>query len=414
MSELGTQIWDVVVIGGGPAGSATAAFLADAGFQVLVVDLDTFPRFHIGESLLPSGAEVLLRLGVEIREDIFVFKRGAQFICDASDRVAEFDFSLSLDGPPRHAWHVERSTFDLLLCEHAQKKGATVRFGVRVQDYEITDEGVRLTTDHGEVRARYLVDASGQHRFIAKKKRAVVPYLDFGRASVFTHFHDVQPHAWAEIAPNYDIRIMMVEDGWMWVIPLPGERLSIGLVSRRQGIRREWLDEYIAKSKRITQWTQGARREESTHIISNFSYKNSASFGTRYACVGDASCFLDPVFSSGANLALRSAESMVTHLIPALREGREADPHLMDAHDAFVQRAYDTFSSLIFRFYHTKIIDNLIFDVPPDGDLRANITSVFAGDVFRYDNDFQEMLLSSRIRPRPGISLLRDERPTRR
>lgn len=414
MTSTWRRDWDVVIIGGGPGGSATATFLADAGFSVLVIDRDEFPRFHIGESLLPSGAEVLLKMGVEPSEGVFIHKRGAQFICDATDRVAEFDFALALDGPPRHAWHVERATFDKLLCDHAASRGAEVRFGVRALDYQVDADGVTIETDRGELRARFMVDASGQHRFIAKKKRSVVPYMDFGRASVFTHFHDVQQHAWDEISPDNDIRIMMVKDGWMWVIPLPGRRLSIGLVSRRQGIRKEWLDEYIGHSKRIRRWIEGARREDETHIIANFSYKNDASFGARYACVGDASCFLDPVFSSGANLALRSAYSMTGFLIGALREEREDDPTLMEAHAAHLQRAYDTFSSLIFRFYHTKIIDNLIFDVPEGGGLRANITSVFTGDVFRYDNDFQEMLLKSRIRPKPGVSLLPKDGARRR
>lgn len=404
--NIADRMWDVVIIGGGPGGAASAAFLAKGGLSVLVLERDAFPRFHIGESLLPSGFAVLQHLGVPIDEETFVFKRGAQFICDATDRVAEFDFQYALEGQPRHAWHVERASFDTLLCEHARQSGATIEHGVTVKDFEIDAHGVTLETDAGTVRGRYLIDASGQQRFMAKKKRAVVPYMDFGRASVFTHFHDVQQHAWDVIAPNYDIRIMMVRDGWMWVIPLPGRRLSVGLVSRRQGIKEAWLDEYIGASKRITAWTAGARRDE-THIIANFSYKNREPFGERYVCVGDAACFLDPVFSSGVNLALRSAESVSAHLLAGFAEGREGDPALMEAHAERQERAYDTFSALIFRFYHTKIIDNLIFDVPDAGALRAHVTSVFTGDVFRSDNPFQEMLLSSRIRPRAGESLLK-------
>lgn len=404
-----SKIWDVLVIGAGPGGSAAATFLAKAGFSVLVLDRDHFPRFHIGESLLPSGAAVLNELGITPDPDVFLDKMGAQFVCDATDRVAEFDFSLALPGPPRHAWQVERARFDTILAENAQKHGATLRFGTRVRDYSIDDTGVTLLTDDERFRGRYLIDASGQHRFIATKKRAVLPYPDFGRAAVFTHFHEIRDEVWDQvIGPNFDIRIMMIDAGWIWVIPLAGHRLSVGVVSRKRGIKREWLDEYISKSKRLTEWLRGARREEQTHIIANFSYRNAEAFGARYACVGDAWCFLDPVFSSGANLALRSAQSLCDALIPALQEGREGAPDLTAEHEAFMQRAIDTFAALIFRFYHTNIVDNLIFDVPPDGELRANITSVFAGDVYRHDNAFQEMLLHSGIRPKPGESLLTD------
>lgn len=410
-----SKVWDVLIIGAGPGGSAAASFLADAGMSVLVLDRDHFPRFKIGESLLPSGAEVLLKLGVEPDPDVFLDKIGAQFVCDATDRVAVFDFSLALPGPPRHAWQVERARFDEILANGAKERGAEIRFGTRVRDFTIDEDGVTLHAEEGDFRGRYLIDASGQHRFMATKKRAVLPYLDFGRAAVFTHFHEISDAVWNEvIGPNFDIRIMMIEDGWIWVIPLAGKRLSVGVVSRRRGIKREWLDAYISKSKRLRKWLRGARREEVTHLIGNFSYRNAESFGERYACIGDAWCFLDPVFSSGANLALRSADSLCQALIPALNDGREADPTLTEAHEAYMQRAIDTFSALIFRFYHTKIIDNLIFDVPPDGDLRANITSVFAGDVFRYDNSFQEMLLNSRIRPEPGVSLLKDGQYGRR
>src|SRR5699024_846462 len=138
------------------------------------------------------------------------------------------------------------------------------------RDFTIDEDGVTLHAEEGDFRGRYLIDASGQHRFMATKKRAVLPYLDFGRAAVFTRFHEISDAVWNEvIGPNFDIRIMMIEDGWIWVIPLAGKRLSVGVVSRRRGIKREWLDAYISKSKRLRKWLRGARREEVTHLVGN-------------------------------------------------------------------------------------------------------------------------------------------------
>lgn len=399
---------DVLIVGAGPAGAASAGFLAREGISVRVLEREAFPRFHIGESLLPAGYEVLEDLGVSCDDPgVFVFKRGARFVCEATERFAEIDFSYALDGPPRHAWHVERAVFDQLLCTHAQAHGAHIDHGVTVTNFAIDKDGVTVETDDGErLRARYLIDASGQHRLVARKKRSVEPFLDFGKAAVFAHFNGVQQHAWDVLAPHHDIWIMMVPDGWIWVIPLPGQRLSIGLISRKKGIRKEWLSEAIAASPRLREWTRGASQSD-VQLVANFSYQNNAAYGSRYACVGDAACFLDPVFSSGVTLGLVSAQAVSRRLVTALRVETEHDPELLTAYRAQQQRAYDTFASLIFRFYHTKIVDNLIFRAPHDAELRPQVTSVLTGDVFRDDNPFQEMLLSSRMRPRAGHSLLR-------
>jgi flavin-dependent dehydrogenase len=390
--------WDVIVAGAGPGGSASAAFLAREGHRVLVLEKEHFPRFHIGESLLPASTPILRELGVEPDEATFLFKRGAQFVCERTGRLQAFSFEEAMPGPPRSAYQVERAGFDAALAERARAHGADLRHGVRVRSVEIDDDEVRVETSEGTERARFFIDATGQDRFLARKQRSVRPYRHFGRAAVFTHFEELTEEGWALVGEGNDIRIMMVDDGWAWVIPLTGKRLSVGLVMRKQGITKEMLDEYLASSKLISAMTAGARRRE-TRLLGNYSFKNAMPSGKRYACVGDSSCFIDPVFSSGVTLALTSAKETVARLSPALARGDEADPELMKPiHEATAQ-GYETFAALVHRFYNTKIVDNLIFGAPADGELRPSVVSVLGGDVFREDNPFRDMLLNSRSTP---------------
>jgi flavin-dependent dehydrogenase len=134
-------------------------------------------------------------------------------------------------------------------------------------------------------------------------------------------------------------------------------------------------------------------------LIGNFSFENTAASGARYSCVGDAASFIDPVFSSGVSLAIHRGLAVAARLIPALEAGDEAEPELMAPVEISMRKGYDTFAALVYRFYNTNFVDNLIFGAPDQGRLRAGVISVLAGDVFRNDNDFQDMLLSSRRHP---------------
>jgi hypothetical protein len=187
-----------------------------------------------------------------------------------------------------------------------------------------------------------------------------------------------------------------VPDGWAWVIPLAGDRLSVGLVRRGKGIKREELDDYLASSPLLGRLTAGAERGD-THLIGNYSYKNASAMGARHACVGDAWGFLDPVFSSGVTLAIHSGMQVAERLAPALRENREADPTLMSPVDAYLDLGFETFAAMIDRFYNTRFTDNMLFGAPADGPFRPGVISVLAGDVYREGgNPFFEMLRSAR------------------
>ena len=390
-------LWDVIVVGGGPAGSTLAALVSAAGHRVLVLDKEPFPRFHIGESLLPLCLPVLQRLGVEPDPQSWVYKRGAQFVCEASSRQRAFDFADALPGPPRHAWQVERAAFDLQLSARARECGTEVRHDVKVAGVELGPDGVEVRGREGGVRlrARYLVDASGQNRLLARHHQSAEPILHFGRTAAFIHHDGLGPAAIEEIGEGNDIRIMISEHGWGWLIPLAGGRLSVGLVCREGQVAARALESFVAESPIIGRWTRGCSASE-VRLERNFSYVNRRPHGQRFVCVGDAACFLDPVFSSGVSLAMVGAQSAADRLSSALSDGTEDDPALMAPHQAHMEQGYHAFSSMIDRFYNTRFVEHFIFGPQADGAFQREIVSVLAGDVWRTDSRFQDMLTRSR------------------
>lgn len=397
MSSEGA-LYDVIIAGAGPAGAAAASFLAKRGFKAIAFEREHFPRFHIGESLLPAAVEILNELEIDPDPDFFIFKRGARFVCERTNREQVFAFSEALAGPPRGAYQIERAYFDRALADRARSLGAEVIHGVRVLSMNVEGNEVRVATTEGEHRGRYFIDATGQDRLLARQRRSVKPYRHFGKASVFTHYFDLTDEAIELIGEGNDIRIMMIPDGWAWIIPLAGRKLSVGIVSRKQGLKKEMLDEYFASSPLISQLIKGARRGE-TRMIGNYSFRNAIPYGARFACLGDSNCFIDPVFSSGVTLALTSAKEMVEVLAAALERGEEDDPELMRASHEATAEGYETFAALVYRFYNTKIVDNIFFNAPDDGSLRPAVTSVLGGNVFYGSNPFKEMLLASKKRP---------------
>lgn len=398
MSALEKSRWDVIVVGAGPGGSTVSGLLAARGVRVLTLEKDEFPRFHIGESLLPAACYVQGLLGVKTESHIFNFKRGAEFIDEASGRRNTFDFNEALAGPPRHAYQVERPLFDTVLRDRAVALGAEVRHGVRVTGIEVAPDEVRVATSHGPEFARFFIDASGQDRLLASQQRTVEPFRHFGKAASFMHFDGLSQETLRDFEPHNDIRVMCVDDGWAWVIPLPHGRVSIGLVTRNKGLAREAVRDYVASSKLISGWVEGARGS-TPRLIGNFSYRNTKPAGPRWACIGDASCFIDPVFSSGVSLAMIGAVNLVEQLVPALANGTEGSPDLTAPGKPDVERAYDTFAALVYRWYNTRFVHNFILGAPSQGELRPGVTSVLAGDVLRKDNVFADMLLNSRIVP---------------
>ncbi|MCA9687456.1 MAG: tryptophan 7-halogenase, partial [Myxococcales bacterium] len=249
---------DVIVIGAGPAGSAAANLLARAGRTVQVFERERFPRFHIGESLLPTEVGALARLGVDLdQQGDFLRKRGAVFVDERNGRRSVFSFDEGLTGTPGHAHHVDRASFDLLLLQAAERAGARVLQEHLVTAVDFDDAGVTVQVQDlqaGEgaaptaVRARYLVDASGQKALLARRGKTVDPIPNFGRAAAFRRYDGLAPAIAAELQERGDIIVKIIDDGWMWAIPLAGASLSVGMVKASGKLEAAMLEREIAES----------------------------------------------------------------------------------------------------------------------------------------------------------------------
>jgi flavin-dependent dehydrogenase len=389
---------DVAVIGAGPGGSSCAALLAEAGCRVRVFERTKFPRFHIGESLLPVDLPIFERLGFDAKRLPSVYKAGADFVDERTGDFGRFPFSEGLPGTPSHAWQVERAKFDEALAARAAELGAEVRFETPVQRVDFGSGHVTLEHPGGPTTARYVVDATGRDRLLCKQHKSFERIEAMGLAAVWDHFTDLDAEIFAEVESTGNVAVLLLEDGWGWIIPLAGRTLSVGFVSARQGVVSDaWFEASLLASPMLQRLTAGAKRT-GLQRAGDYSFKNTQPHGARFGCVGDAHAFLDPVFSSGVTFALESGVMLADLLVPAIAAGREAEPDLMRPIAEKMAHAHAVFRALIERFYHRRLVQKFFFYDDPDPQIRAGFISVLAGDVWRDDNVFQDMLLRSRRR----------------
>jgi flavin-dependent dehydrogenase len=382
---------EVVIIGGGPGGSVLGSYLAKAGVDVAIVEREAFPRFHIGESLLPFSMDIFREIGVlpQLDSGKYIRKFGAQFVNHEEEGEIYFDFASGLDGEHPMAYEVPRADFDNDLLEHAQKLGAKLYGSETVKAVDLTGEGVSLTTDRQTLRARYLVDASGRDAFFGKQTKIRFPNLDLNNIGVFTHFEGVERLEGNRVG---DISIAMLKNHrWSWMIPFQGTRTSVGVVCASKEVREtedreRFLLESIASCSAFASRMEHARRVADIGMISNYSHYCETLVGDKFILVGDAASFLDPIFSSGVHLAVSMAREAAKVIVDALAQqaplaadGRQAN------YERFVRVGTKRFHSFIRMFYDT----NFVRDMKKTHELkhiRQAFTSVVAGDVWNEAN----------------------------
>jgi flavin-dependent dehydrogenase len=381
----------VIVVGGGPAGSTAAAWLARAGRQVILFERDQFPRFHIGESLLASVNDVLGAIGADglVREAGFPEKWGATFMSGDGriERYADFGVAPGVTTP--QTWQVPRATFDELLLRHAASSGADVRERQRVLDVAFDTEGVSVTvqpagdgSDRPTVRARALIDASGRGALLSRKFGLRIDEPRLANVAVFSHFSGVprQPGRRAG-----DIRIVARADlGWFWLIPISGDLMSVGVVLPHVAFQAfaafdhgAILERAIAETPAVARLMAGAGREWPVRVERDFSFGSRAYAGDRWVLAGDAGSFLDPVFSTGVAIALESGLEAAQTVAAGLTSG-DLSARQFGRFSRRQHGRYRAFRRFVLGFYTPEFRDLFFNEEPPRRMFRSLVT-VFAG-----------------------------------
>ncbi|MES2529639.1 MAG: NAD(P)/FAD-dependent oxidoreductase [Pseudomonadota bacterium] len=327
-----SQECDVLVIGGGPAGSTMATLLARQGRRVVIVEKEQHPRFHIGESLLPGNVELFDKLGVRDQvEKIGMPKFGIEFVPPDSDERSYVDFSEGWDPQKDSAWQVRRSELDEVLFRNAAAQGALAFENTRVRQVDFDDAGATVQTqrDDGSKatwRTRFVVDASGRDTVLATKFKSKKKNPDHNSTALFGHFRGARR---LEGKREGNISICWFEHGWFWFIPLADGTTSVGAVcwayylkARNKPLKDYFFDTIALCPELHDRLKDATLVDDKVHATGNFAYSSTHATGNRYLMVGDAFTFIDPMFSSGVLLAMTSGQQGARAIHDALDTGK--------------------------------------------------------------------------------------------
>jgi flavin-dependent dehydrogenase len=387
-----TSKCDVLVIGGGPAGSTAAALLAERGHSVTLLEKAHHPRFHIGESLLPANLPLLEKLGVahEVKA-IGMEKWGAEFVSPWHDHKQAFEFADAMDKSMPMAYQVRRSEFDEILIRNAARKNARVVEGCQVHDVNFLpkDAGVVIHARHDDgseetVHARFVLDASGRDTFLGNRFKAKQRNKQHNSTAIYGHFSGAERNCGKT---EGNITIFWFDHGWFWFIPLADGTTSVGAVSwpyylktRNKKPLAQFLQETIALCPALQARLQHAQLVSGVEATGNFSYVCDHTHGSNYLLLGDAYTFIDPVFSSGVMLAMHSAFVGADTVDVCLRQPQHAASALKNF-DRMMRIGPKAFSWFIYRVTNPTL-RNMFMGPRNFFRVKEALLSVLAGDVF--------------------------------
>lgn len=382
---------DVIVIGGGPAGATASTLIADAGHQVQLFEREKFPRYHIGESLIPETYWVLERLGMlpKMKASHFVQKHSVQFVSATGRMSAPFYFYDNKPHECSQTWQVARSEFDQMMLDNAREHGVAAHEQVRVRDVIMEGDravGVTLLDAEGnprEVRAKVVIDATGQSGLLMNKFKLRVWDPELNKGAIWTYwegaYRDTGRDEGATVVLQLDNRL-----GWFWYIPLHDNRVSVGVVApfdymfKDRSSHEQTYNEELEHCPAVKDRIKNAKRVKGYFATRDYSYRAKKVAGNGWVMIGDAFGFLDPLYSSGVLLALRSGEMAADAIVEGLAKGDLSEEQL-GKWGPVMNQGIDRMRRLVCEYYDGFSFGKFIRAYP---ELIGTVTDLLIGDLF--------------------------------